>query len=657
MQLAFGTLDFRRGDLKAAEAAFKRAQTLDPKSGAAHYGLGNLCWAQNDPKGADLELKAAAELSPMRSIRRMRYADFKIKTGELEEGKRVLAEITKAAQDYLPAWIRQAEVALAERNYTTCASLVDQALARDAGNYEAVLLKGRLLLAQRDAPKAIAEFERMSTFYERAPQVHYYLALARLLNNDTTKALKSLNQAITLDPHFDDAILLQAQMNITRDDTASAIAALTELIRRQPRLPQAHLELAAAYQARRDLESALGAYQRLGELFPKNPETPLRTGLIYLQQNRKAEARAAFTKTLELAPNYLPAVEKLVDLDLFDQQYTTALARVEKEKAKDPNAAEPHLLLAKIHIAQAGERVKEEMKKEKEKNPPKPEPHLLLARLPAALAEVDQAETILLKAMKLNPNLQEPYLLLARLYVDTRKNQKALEELNNALAKDPRDVKALMLMATIQSEAKDFSAARASYEKVLAVNPRFYLALNNLAYLYCEQFGDLDKAYDLARKARELLAYKAKPGEEVADSKARSAVDQLKAYSTDTLGWVVFKRGEYSYALSLLQESAEKLSKDPEVQSHLGMAYYMLGQEDRAQNAFKRALSSDQDFPGKAEAGRRLAVLAIDGKTAAPAARASFEQQLQKRPGDPVVLSRLAAIYERDHTPEKIAKA
>ena len=31
-------------------------------------------------------------------------------------------------------------------------------------------------------------------------------------------------------------------------------------------------------------------------------------------------------------------------------------------------------------------------------------------------------------------------------------------------------------------------------------------ALNNLAYLYAERLNDLDKAYDLARKARDLQA-------------------------------------------------------------------------------------------------------------------------------------------------------
>src|SRR5439155_25222280 len=98
-----------------------------------YYALGNLCWAQNDLKGADSALKTAAELSPARSVRRVRYAEFKIQTGEFEQGKRLLGEITKEAPDYLPAWIRQAEIALAKKKYEECTAMLDQAQARDPG--------------------------------------------------------------------------------------------------------------------------------------------------------------------------------------------------------------------------------------------------------------------------------------------------------------------------------------------------------------------------------------------------------------------------------------------------------------------------------------------------------------------------------------------
>src|ERR1041385_328122 len=294
VQIGFGSLSFRQGDLKAAEDAFRRAVSLDPRSSAGHYGLGNILWGQNDLKAADLELKTGAELSPPRSMRRVKYADFKIQTRDLEEGKRLLRELSKTAPDYAPSWIRQAEIALAEKKYDDCASLLSQEIGRASANYEALLLKARLLLASGEPAKAVIQLERLAAtgVYGRFPQVHYQLALAHLANtNDTIKALKSVSQAVTLNTNFDDAILLQAQLNIVRGDIASAITSLLGELNRQPRFPQAHLTLATAYLAKGDLDSALATYRKLGELYPKNVETPFRMGLIYLQQNRKEEAR------------------------------------------------------------------------------------------------------------------------------------------------------------------------------------------------------------------------------------------------------------------------------------------------------------------------------------------------------------------------------
>jgi tetratricopeptide (TPR) repeat protein len=661
VRLALGTLLLHQGDTNSAEAAFSRAEMLEPKSSAVQEAVGMLRLARNDLKGADIAFKAAADLSPPRSGRRLSYAGFKLKIGEVAEAKRRLASITKQTPDYLPAWIRQAEIAMAERDYTNCASLLNQALARDPGNYETLLLRGRLFLAQRDPAKAIAEFERMRTLYERSPQVHYHLALAHLLNHDESKAIKSLKQATTLAPEFSEAVLLQARLNIARDEPAPAIALLTGLLKRQPRLPQAHLQLAAAYTVKGDLESALAAYRRLGEIYPSNAETPMRMGLIYMQQNLREEARSAFNRTLELSTNHFPAIERLVELDLAAGMFTNALTRARIALDQYPTNAEPHFLLARVHLAQAGKLVTDASEKEAAHVEAAKQFALELAKLPAAQTQMDLAERELLRAVELGPDFQASYLLLARIYSDTGKNQMALEQLRAELARRTNDIPALILMAAIQLNEKNYSEARATYERMLTVSPESALALNNLADLYSEHFGLLDKAYEMANKARNLVASKADtPGSATGgpqSQKARS-VAAYQAYTAGTLGWILFKRGEYQRALSLLQESAEKMGAErfpgeAEERFHLGMAYYMLGQEDRARKAFNRALSLNEDFVGKDEVSRHLALLSIDVKTVGPADLVKLERQLQDTLGDPVLAARIGSIYERDGKPEK----
>ena len=78
---------------------------------------------------------------------------------------------------------------------------------------------------------------------------------------------------------------------------------------------------------------------------------------------------------------------------------------------------------------------------------------------------------------------------------------------------------------------------------------------------------------------------------------------------SDTLGWVLYKRGIYQRALALFKESAAKLPDNPVVQYHLGLAYLKAGEKDNAHSALAAAVRSPRDFPGKEEARRTLAGL------------------------------------------------
>src|SRR5438132_11785446 len=109
-----------------------------------------------------------------------------------------------------------------------------------------------------------------------------------------------------------------------------------------------------------------------------------------------------------------------------------------------------------------------------------------------------------------------------------------------------------MTLAIVYEKMKDFPKARDAYEKLLSTEPNFVPASNKLAYLYAERLNDVDKAYDLARKARELQGQDPTVG--------------------DTFGWILYKRGDYQQALPIRQASAEKAADNPHSQFHLAMA-------------------------------------------------------------------------------------
>jgi tetratricopeptide (TPR) repeat protein len=593
--LAQANLYINEGKTNEAQAEVNQALAANPKSSYAHVMMGNLSWSRRNLKEADEQLKLAADLAPWRSLARLRYANFKLTSGETNAGMAYLEEITKHVSDYLPAWMRLAQIAFAEKRFEDCSKLLEKIQLRDPVNPDAMMLKGRVYLAQGEGAKAVAELEKLNKGFPKNPAVLYYLAVAQLLNKDLSGALPNLNQAVAINPVAADAVLLLAELNLRKGDFTAAIISLNKLIERTPNIPKAYLILANAYRGRENFDDAFRVYNRLMELYPKSPETPLLIGLLYEQQKKPQEARKSFEKALELAPDYMLALEQLIDLDIADKNFSSALSRAQNRIDKNPQAALPHLLAAKVFMAQTN---------------------------------YVQAESALNRAIQLNPDARIAYMLLAQVYVDSKKDQQALEKLKDVIAKNPKDTGALMLTGMIHDKLKNYQAARDAYEKILEISPRYIPALNNLAYLYSEHLNDNDKAYEMARKVRD-----------------QSPNDPAVA---DTFGWILYKRGEYPWALSLLTESADKLPTNPEVLYHLAMAHYKMGEIEAAKFCFEQASQFKMEFPGRDEIEARLAVLNLDVAAAGPEAVRTLEEASKKDPDDPIVLSKLAALYGRN---------
>ncbi|MEI6083189.1 MAG: tetratricopeptide repeat protein [Verrucomicrobiota bacterium] len=587
---AAGILNLRQGDLAGAETELKRALAIDPKFSAAYSALGFLYLTRNDLKQAEQAIQTAAEFAPARSNGKLQSIRFKLQTGDLAAARREVDAVIKSTPDYLPASLNLAEIAVREKKYDECAATIRKVLERDPGNYEAQFLSARLRLIKGEAGKAVTELVKLAEQYPESARLQHQLALAYLAGNETAKAVGSLNRALSLEPAFVEAGLLLGEMKIRTGDPSAAVVVLKQLIQKRPNIAQIYLQLALAYRAQGSLDEAVATYQKLMQLFPQDYRPHFLAGLVFLQQNQKPAARAAFDTALELAPDYLPALEQLVTVDLLDGQLAAALARLEKQVAKNPRQAGPHYLLAKIYLTQRT-----------------PEP----------------AQVALLKALELQPDFPEAQILLARVYVSTKKHEPALVNLRQVVAKNPRDIGALMLIGLIESEQKNYPAAKDAYEKMLAVNPKSGPALNNLAYLYSEHLGDLEKAYQFATRAREALP--------------------LDPLTGDTLGWILYRKGQYPQALIVLKESTEKLAGEPEAQFHLGMAHYAMGEEEGARTALERALQLNKDFAGKELATQHLAVLAVD---ATP--RASLQARVAAQPNDSIARLRLAALDERD---------
>ena len=603
-QLALANLFLNKGNATAAGDAVRQALTIDPKSSAAHMAMADLYLLKKDQKQAGEEFKKAAELAPIRSMERLKYAAWMSAAGDTKETRRISTEMTRLAPDYLPGWTLLAEVAFKDKKYDEALSLLENVFSRDPQNVDGHRLESELLLAKGDTKKAVEVLERLDRNYPGTPLIKYQLARAYLKNNNMNQAKVVLDQAISTNPNYADAILLLAETNLRSGHSEAVIEPLTRLLKRNPELRRAALLLAAAYGSLDRFDDAAVVIGEQARLAPEDPQAQMALGLTLRQARRNDEARQAFEKVAELAPDNLWPIDQLVELDLSDKHFDAARQRIRRQFQKTPDAPAAHFFEGKILAAER---------------------------------KWDSAEAELQKTLQLDSNFSSAYDLLVQTYLAANKLPQAVTQLRAELSKNPNNASAVMTLALVYERMQDYPKARDAYEKLLSINPDLVPALNNLAYLYTERLNDLNKAYDLARKARDLQGQDASVG--------------------DTLGWVLYKRGDYQQALPILQESAQKAGDNPEIQFHLGMTAYMMGQTDLAKGALRKAAGAAKDFPGKDESKRRLALL-DSGKGASPELSISqLEAMTKTQPNDLISQMRLGEAYEKQGAWDKAAAA
>jgi tetratricopeptide (TPR) repeat protein len=123
--------------------------------------------------------------------------------------------------------------------------------------------------------------------------------------------------------------------------------------------------------------------------------------------------------------------------------------------------------------------------------------------------------------------------------------------------------------------------AEADFRAALALQPANPQVLNYLGYSLVERGEKLDEALAMIERA-------------VAALPDNGAI-------VDSLGWVLFRLGQYDDAVEILERAATLEPVDPVINDHLGDAYWAVGRSIEARFQWQRALSFN---PTEADAQR-----------------------------------------------------
>jgi tetratricopeptide (TPR) repeat protein len=120
-----------------------------------------------------------------------------------------------------------------------------------------------------------------------------------------------------------------------------------------------------------------------------------------------------------------------------------------------------------------------------------------------------------------------------------------------------------------------WARAEADFLEALRLQPEQPYVMNYLGYSWTEQGRNLDKARDMIERA------------------VRQRPDDGEIL--DSLGWVLYRQGDYHRAVQYLERATELSPEDPTINGHLGDAYMAAGRKLEAQFQWRRALTLKPD--------------------------------------------------------------
>jgi tetratricopeptide (TPR) repeat protein len=210
------------------------------------------------------------------------------------------------------------------------------------------------------------------------------------------------------------------------------------------------------------------------------------------------------------------------------------------------------------------------------------------ASLLARQGQLPQARALLRNQPERRPEDARLKLVAeAQLLRDIKAYQQSYEVYGEAAQRFPEDTDLIYDQAMMAEKAGKSDEMERLLRQLIAAKPDYHHAYNALGYSLADRKVRLPEAKQLIEKAVSLA-----PGD---------------AYIQDSLGWVEFRLGNGARALSILQAAYAK-RPDAEIAAHLGEVLWSQGQRDQALKIWREGLLLSSDNETLQETLKRLQV-------------------------------------------------
>ena len=540
----------------------KSALEQDPDNLAAHrllariyiHNLGDMNPDSGQKEMISLaveQLKAVQRLDPTDVESQLWLAHLYGFQNKPEQTEQVLRGILSHSADNEGALEQLSQLYLDEGRPQDAISVLKNAAS---GSNSAALydLLGTAYAKSNNFPGAEEAFQRAVTLEPDEASHRKGLAQALLSDHKYDQALSQYERLTKIEPDNPENYLRMSQIyrHLNQLDKSESnlmqakkyAPGSLEVLYNEALLYEAQARYKDAIQVLSDAIAGVKAQQQEGQPAP-NALTILyeQLGMAYRQSGDFSSAERSFEDMQELGP----ASQKRGELLLIDTYRTSgdikrAIAEAEKARTADPTDQS----LAVTYSMLLGDN-----------------------------GQTDDATKVLRGLVHGNQTDRETYLDLAQIEERGKHYADAETDANKALGMSQEDSDketVWFLLGSIYDGQKQYDQAEQMFRKALAINPHDAMVLNYYGYMLADRGVRLDEAITMIHSA--------------------VVEDPTNGAYLDSLGWAYYKQGNLAEAQQFLQQAVSHSANDPTVLGHLGEVYAKLGQTDRAEQTWEKAL-------------------------------------------------------------------
>jgi len=544
-----GNFYYSRKNFDKAEAILAEGIKKAPESVDLVYLLARFYRMQGQKDKADAMMEAATKVKADDVAPYLRLSLYRYQNGDFDGALAAAEQAIAVDPTDKTARLRKAEL-LVEKGYREDVqepiaegrSIVDAVLSEDPGSVEAAYIKARLSLSEGDTAAAVAGLRQVVEKRPDWAQAHFVLGMALGREQDLQGARAELARAVELDGSLTAARKLLARVHSQLGEYEFALEEGEKALAQDPDDSELRTFVAENLMSLKRLSQAEDLLLEV-PAEKRDAQTWFALGKV-TRAEKKPESREYLEKADAMRPGDPKILMSLLALDRDDGRLTDSEKRIAAAIEADPENGRLFHLRGTLEMLRGDPKA---------------------------------AEKDLLRSIELEPDNFGTYQALGAVITDPGRRKELIAVYEKGVAENPHSKENLyLLLGTLYEAEGNFEKAIENYESALKVNPNVVAAKNNLAFLIAETGGNLDRALELAQSA-----------------KAGAPDDPNVA---DTLGWVLYKKGIASAAITYLEEAEaatpESSPSRPVVQYHLALAHEANGDTEQARAEVGKALET-----------------------------------------------------------------